>query len=130
MIFKPPIVAIAFAAGIAAVLGIYWYGYFAAASDYKKIIADGQAKFARRIGAANAQTRATSARLAGQLQQSEAKIDELGQKYRQVQDKLNENSCPLNDDDMRSLWNGSGNPRARAPNQQRVRPTARQAAAP
>lgn len=130
MIFKPSLVAIAFAAGVAAVLGIYWYGYFEAASDYKKIIADGQAKFARRIGAANAQTRATAARLSTRVQQSEAKIDELTKRHQDELAKL-PNTCILSDDDMLRLWNGgSGNSRTQSSTRPRVRQTSGQAATP
>lgn len=127
---KPSLFLGAFAAGAAAILATYWVGYFAAASDYKKIIADGKAAFARRISAANAQTRATKVRLAGELQQSEAKIDELGQKYRDALAKLTENTCPLSDDDMLRLWNGgAGNPRVKPSNQRRLRPVAGQGGA-
>ncbi len=123
---------LAWIGGVALILGVgVWTGAEWSAKKYQQQIADGKAAFARHIGAANAQTRATSARLAGQLQQSEAKIDDLGQKYRELQSKLTENSCPLSDDDVRSLWNGgSGNPRAKPSNQRRVRHPAGQAAAP
>lgn len=106
MIFKPSIFAIGIAAGVALILSVYWYGYFDAAADYKKIIADGQAKFARRISAANAQTRATRERLAGELKVSEAKIDDWKTKYDAILAKDTDASCLLSDADVRGMRYG------------------------
>src|SRR5690242_13280263 len=104
-------------------------GYHMRDLSAQKEIADGKAAFARRISIANAQTRATRERLAGQIAQSEAKIDEITKAHQNELEKL-PNTCVLSDDDMSRLWNDPRNPNRRSSNQPRVRQAPGQAAAP
>lgn len=118
MIFKPSLMLGAFAAGAALILGVYWYGYFAAAGDYKAMIAEGKAKFARHIGAANKNTFATKERLAGVVKDREATIDQWKSKYDELLAKNAAGVCAIDDDDVRFDVRS----RVRPPNYRNPRP--------